>query len=61
VLRTWQRQWRKRFSSLDGCSEDPSQSCGWGLAMLAGQEAMPLFVKGDKLYSDKQVRQMLGS
>lgn len=60
VLRTWGRPWRKHFSSLDGCPEDPNKGCGWGIALIAGREAIPLGVKGDKLYSDKQIRQMVG-
>merc|ERR1712098_415070 len=52
VLFTWNPKWREAFSPMDRLTDykpGPGQwgTYGWGVAIFAGLETMPLGVKGD--------------
>lgn len=48
VLLTWKPYWRSRFGHLDNRPGIyGNQQYGWGVSIIAGQEALPLGVYGD--------------
>jgi len=48
VLATWRKDWHLAYAQLDECPAKEDHACGWGLAVYAGIETVPMGTAGDE-------------